>query len=183
MSVLLVGVRGELGRAVAVRLIAEGDQVRVVEDRPAAADEWVRLGAHVAHGSGADPDLIERAAQGVRTVVVGEDESVAATEVVDAVLEGARIGSRSDIRLVVLTTASSGEGPAGAVVSSGLDHVIVRIPTTRRFLRSSWSRYAASIEALAAVIDAADDLAGNPREELDLSSEAAWNRLRLEPPG
>jgi uncharacterized protein YbjT (DUF2867 family) len=181
VSVLLVGVRGELGGAVAARLIAEGDEVRVVEDRPAAAEEWVRLGAHVAHGSGADPDLIERAAQGVRTVVVGEDESVAATEVVDAVLEGARIGSRSDIRLVVLTTASSGEGPAAAVVSSGLDHVIVRIPTRTRFFRTT--RTALAAEALAAVIDAADDLAGNPREELDLSNEAAWNRLRLEPPG
>jgi hypothetical protein len=181
VSVLLVGVRGELGRAVAARLIAEGDEVRVVEDRPAAAEEWVRLGAHVAHGSGADPDLIERAAQGVRTVVVGEDESVAATEVVDAVLEGARIGSRSDIRLVVLTTASFGEGPLAAVVSSGLDHVIVRIRTSRRFLGKERTRVPA--DALAEFIDAADDVAGHPHDDIDLSDANAWRRLGLEPPG
>lgn len=180
MSVLLVGVRGELGRVVAARLIAEGDQVRVVEDRPAAAEEWVRLGAHVARGSGADPDLIERAAHGVRTIVVGEDESVAAAVIVDAVLGGVRIAGRSDIRLVVLTTASPAEEPTGTVVASGLDHVIVRIPTSRRLFRTERKVFRA--EALAQVIDAADDVAGHPRDDIDLSDADAWRRLGLEPP-
>ena len=179
MSVLLVGVRGELGRAVAARLIAEGDEVRVVEDRPAAAQEWGRLGARVAHGSGSDPDLVERAAHGVRTIVVGEDESAAAAAVVDAVLEGVRIAGRSDIRLVVLTTTSAPDEATGAVVSSAHDHVIVRIPTGRRLLGRPRAPFPA--EVLAEVVDAADDLAGNPRDDIDLSDAAAWMRLGLEP--
>ncbi len=184
MSVLLVGVRGELGRAVAARMISEGDEVRVVEDRPTEEAEWAGLGAHVARGSGADPDLIERAAQGVRTIVVGEDESAPAAEVVAAVLEGARMAARSEIRLVVVTTTSAAD-VTEAVVSSGLDHVIVRMPTERRFLQRPRSapRLAFSVETIVRVIDAADDLAGNPREDVDLSDEAAWTRLRLEPPG
>jgi len=183
VSVLLVGVRDELGRAVAARLIAEGDEVRVVENRPAAARDWGRLGAHVAHGSGSDPDLVERAAHGVRTIVVGEDESIAgrfaASAVVEAVLEGVRIAGRTDVRLVVLTTASPPDEATAAVVSSALDHVIVRIPTTKRLFGRPRTLFPAEI--LAEVVDAADDLAGNPRDDIDLSDAAAWWRLGLEP--
>jgi hypothetical protein len=38
-------------------------------------------------------------------------------------------------------------------------------------------------EQLAAAVDAADDLSGGPRLELNLDDERAWRALKLPPPG
>jgi uncharacterized protein YbjT (DUF2867 family) len=160
--VLVVGVGDELGRALVARLVVEGDEVRVIEDRPDAVDGWKRLGAHVAPGSPDDPDLVERAAQDARTIVVGDGDEA----IVSAAIEGARLAGGGGIRIVVVATM----GPTEHVRASGGELIVLRT--------------SASIAAtdVAAAVDAADDVEEVPSDELDLTGPTAWRALRLDPP-
>jgi hypothetical protein len=172
LSVLLVGGEGALAEEVVRRLVSAEDEVRVIEQDPEAASRWRSLGAHVALGSAADPDLVERAAEYARTVVVFDRGPEWRQEVLAAVLEGA--GSAR----VVLCSESADERIAAALAESGFDHIVLR---TRR--RSRWPLRTVTVSAqdLAEAVDAADDLAGNPRLDLDLGSPEGWRALRLAP--
>lgn len=176
MSVLLIGIAGARGAALVRRLLSEADEVRVVEDDPAAARAWSELGAHVARGSPTDADLVERAAQDVRTVAVLD----VGHEVLEAVIQGSRAAAR-DIRLIVCSPARD-EVVRRALAASGLEYFLLL--TGRRARRiPSRSAAAVPVAALVEAINAADDLAGEPRLELDLAHASAWAILGLEPPG
>lgn len=173
MAVLLLGAAGELGRLVALRLIAQGDEVRAIEPERGAAEAWRALGVHVAVGDPADEDLIYRAAQGVRTIVV-----------LDGI--GRRLG---EVMAVLVRTAP--EVPVGRLVVCApalprrvlevlraSDREYVALATGRRLLRAG-----APPELVAEAVDAADDLAGAPRAELDLTEPSALAFLDIRAPG
>ena len=152
MSVLLVGVDPDLVAAVVRRLTAQGDQVRVVGR---AGESYP--GAHVAVGEPGDDDLVERAAQGARTIVAGQVGRAGA-------LEGA---ARAGVERAVLL-----DGDAAGVPASMSWVVLV---TRRRFRRGP------APDDVAEAVDAADDMAGEPRLVADLTAEEGWRVLRLEP--
>ena len=171
-----MGLEGRLREALVARLLAAGDDVRALAPDADAAARWRALGAHVAVGGATDPDLVERAAQGVRTVVValrppraplGRAPS-ASEGVLESVVEGARAASPS-VRLVVYADALR-EEERDAVAR--VEHIVL----LARGLRPP------PAEAVAEAIDAADDLAGQPRVELDLRRSAAWETLGVAPP-
>ena len=164
MSILLLGARRDVGEAVVTRLVGRGDEVRVVEPDASAADRWRALGAYVAIGSPDDADLVERAAQNVRTAVVFGD--------VDRgpILQG--IGAAGVGRVVLCLDRYDAHAAEGEV-----ELVALLVPRTR-FPR----RPTVSPEAIAEAVDAADDLAGNPRMVVDLGDAQAWRALGLESP-
>ena len=169
MSVLLVGAGGALADALIARLVGEGDEVRVVEDDDRGAARWRALGAFVARGTPDDFDLVERAAQSARTIVVLSPEIPLAP-----VLQGAT-AARVD-RIVVC--GAGARSAAGPLEEAALDHVVLDVPQG-----SAWRRRrAVAPAALAEAIDAADDLAGSPRLVLDLGHADAWRALGLTPP-
>lgn len=166
MSVLLVAAEGEVGEAVIARLVSQGDEVRIIDEEDERVSRWRGLGAHVASGSAGDADLVERAAQGARTIVVlGQ---------VDAgpVIRG---GLAAAVDRFVFCTHHH---DAHAIESEQTDFVVLLLPTARWPRRSSLSP-----DALALAIDAADDLAGNPRMYVPLGEAAGWKQLGLEAPG
>ncbi len=162
MSVLLAGLDPQLAAAVTRRLIAQGDQVRVIAPPGAPAPQ----GAHVAAGDAGDEDLVERAAQGCRTIVLG-----AVSGAVRAVaLAGA---GRAGVDRAVLL------GDLGAGIEASMSWVVLVTPARGLLGR----RRALDPDVLAEAVDAADDLAGEPRLVADLATEEGWRALRLEPPG
>lgn len=169
MSVVLAGI-GELSpvleAAIAERLLAQGDEVRAVVplDVNSALDPRV----HVARGDLSDPDLLYRAAQGARTVVVSDRDPATAL----AVIEGAEEAGVS--RVVVLSTG----GRIALPMPAHTEWVVLVTPVTR--LRG---RMLLDPVALATAVDAADDLAGEVRLTLDLGESAGWEALGLEEPG
>jgi TrkA-N domain len=169
MSILLVAARGPVGVALVERLVAEGDDVRVVEGDAAAAARWRELGAHVAAGRPYDADLVERAAQGVRTLVIAGEIDDPGAAIAGAVAAG--------VGRIVWLTSGRGRNPS-AFSGAGLDYVVLTVPAPRWPRRSGLAP-----AAIAEAVDAADDLAGNPRLELDLGAADAWARLGLSPPG
>ncbi len=164
MSILLVGDPGqEVAEAVAGRLVREGDQVRAIVEGDAGPLE--ALGVHVARGDATNGDLIERAAQGARTIVVFEPGS----ELLEAAIEGASYARVE--RLVVCAS----DVPDPAVIGSRVpSFVLLRVPKPRLLGKSL------PAERVALAIDAADDLAGEVRLELDLSDPSAWSALGLD---
>lgn len=152
MSVLLTGLEPELVAAVTRRLTEQGDQVRVV-----ARGGVTYEGAHVALGEPGDDDLVERAAQGARTIVAGIEGRAAA-------LAGA---ARAGVDRAVLIGGDADDVP-GSISW-------VLLVTKRRLRRGP------APEDVAEAIDAADDMAGEPRFVADLTTEEGWRALRLEP--
>jgi hypothetical protein len=177
MGVLLVGLSRALGEALVTRLLDASDTVSVIEDDETLAAAWTELGAHVAHGPPVDADLVERAAQNARTVVVVQRAGADLAEVTLAALRGAAAAS-PDMR-IVLCAPRVDPSVANVVVGSGLQHVILH--TGGRLTRVL--RRDVDVAALAAAVDAADDLAGAPRLDLDLRERSSWSELGLEPPG
>lgn len=170
MSVLLTGLDDELAAAVAERLIAQEDEVRIILTGGASSETWRARGVYVATGDLSDEDFVWRACGGVRTVVV--EPSVVAGEEGAIFVAGAR---RAGVdRFVVV-----GEAPPGDnVLDTGdVDRIILRLPK-KGLLR----RNPVTASDLAAAVDAADDLAGSPRLDLDLSVPDSWAQLRLEAP-
>ena len=167
MTIVVLGASGELGAAVVNRLLEAGDDVGVIEPSPERAELWRRAGAHVAPGSSSDADLIERAAQDARTLVVlGADR-----DVLNAAVEGARFAG---VERIVVTWRRSNPESIALLRASGLDYVVLE--TALRLLGAT------SPEDVGRAVDAADDLPGRPRLELSLRSTKAWHELRLEPP-
>lgn len=169
MSVLLVGDGGSLRHAVARRLIAQGDEVRAIELDHAAADALRSLGVHIATAVYLDADLVERAAQNVRTIVVFDPTP----EAMEPVIEGARFAS---VDRVVLCGARIPDLAANVLRAADIDHVTLSLARKMLFKK------AIPEEKVAEAVDAADDLAGNPRLELDLTEARAWGKLKLEAP-
>ena len=167
MTIVVLGASGELGAAVVNRLLEAGDDVGVIEPSPERAELWRRAGALVAPGSSSDADLIERAAQAARTLVVlGADQ-----EVLNAAVEGARFAG---VGRIIVTGPRSKPESIALLRASGLDYVV--LVTGRRLLG------AASPADVGRAVDAADDLPGRPRLELSLRRAESWRELRLEPP-
>jgi hypothetical protein len=170
MSILLIRANGPIGETLARRLMAQGDEVRVIEPAEELVEAWRQLGVKVAPGRDDDTDLIERTAQNVRTAVVVDDEAGPAGEVIEHVLAG--IGAARVGRLI-LCARKPDEVLLNAVRSSGIDYVVLTIGG--RLL----SRTRVPVEDVAEAIDAADDLAGSPRLELDLTKTESWPTLGL----
>lgn len=172
MSVLLVGLDAATTAAVAERLLAQGDEVRVIETNEVAVDELRRRGVYVARGGAAnDPDLIERAAQNVRTIVVGEHSGFMLADLLGSVAMAAP-PARVE-RLIVVTQ----DPPPAGLSPLRTEHVFLTLGKKRRF------RAAAVMPAdIARAVDAADDLQDLPGDRLDLSDAGAWSALKLEPP-
>ena len=171
MSVLLLGLEDALAQATAERLVAQDDEVRIALTTPVEGDAWRARDVHVATGDLTDDDFLWRAFTNVRTVVVGDSDGVG-SEVFE-VLPGAAKKAGVD-RVVVV--AGEPEELVEGVLRQDMDHVVLRVR------KGKIRRRAVETDDLAIAIDAADDLAGNPRLDLDLWSAAGWEALRLEPP-
>jgi uncharacterized protein YbjT (DUF2867 family) len=165
VSILLIEPPENPGHAVVERLIAQGDEVRVIVR--SGPENWKTGGAHVAQGDGTDADLVERAGQDCRTLVLFDPDG----EVTESAVEAARAAKIA--RLIVCCTR-----PLPHVVetvrSSGLEYVVLTIATSRVLRRK------VSGPSIAAAIDAADDISGRDVHlELDLSRPASWRELGL----
>ncbi|MDQ3620528.1 MAG: hypothetical protein M3391_10475 [Actinomycetota bacterium] len=168
MSVLMVGLEAELARTLIRRLVQQDDEVRVIATENDDPETLRKLGAHIARGPLVDADLVERAAQNVRTIVVGAVEVVVMKEI----LEGARVAR---VERVVLCTADPPVEPVELLRAAPGQHVVLTY-RKRRLRRNK----ALAPESIAAAVDAADDLGGEPRLELDLNEASSWDALGLE---
>ena len=148
MSILLVEPARDIATSVLSELVAQGDEVRIVTVAP--EKDWSDLGAHIAKGNGTDADLLERAGQGARTVVLFDPSGDQAAAAVEA-------AASARIERLVVCSKKLGE-EVDVVRSSGLSYVFL---ITGRRARS----------AAAAAIDWADDLAGDVKLEVDLRRE------------
>jgi len=166
MSILLIGDPGGLGEVLVRRLIAQGDEVRAIAT-DADVGDLAGHGVHIARGPDLDADLVERAAQNVRTIVSFDGE------ILPPVIEGARAAR---VERIVLCAPSVAEGVRQQLRASELEYVVLEPPRKGLFRRG------VSDEALAEAIDAADDMSGRLRLELDLNEADAWAMLDLQPP-
>jgi hypothetical protein len=163
VTVLLTGLNPDLCRALIERLTLQGDEPRVIEPDHRRASLYRSLGAHVAAGDGGDPELVEQAAQGARTIFAGAEK-------LDGVVEGAKAAGTG--RLVVLAETA---GPARPLLDVWpLDYVLI-------VHRRGWFRRKLSLEMVAEALDAGDDLAGHPRLVLDLDDPKARRALGITP--
>ena len=174
MSVLLYGVPDEPLDALAERLIAQDDEVRVLVASGTDDVSMRERGIHVATGTYLDDhDLIERACQNVRTMVIGPELPKPRDPHVDAVIRGAKAAGVG--RLVYFDGAPD-PAVAGPIKDSGIGYVI--LATGRKGLLRRGGVAAADV---AEAVDAADDLAGDVHLDLDLGAPEAWDALRLDP--
>ena len=169
MAILLIAGGDDLDEQVVDRLLGQGDEVRVLEPTSVRAELWRGRGAFLARGEGDDPDLVERAAQNVRTVVIMGDQ--VRLEVVANVLEA---GRNAGVDRLVCCTRSLSEEIRAVVRSGSLDHVLLETGRGRVLRRRH-----VSPALIAEAIDAADDLAGEPRLEIDLTDEKQFKLLHL----
>lgn len=174
MSVLIIAGDPDIDRLLVRRLVEQGDVVGIVVEDDGTSDDLDPGGAHVARGSRADEDLIERAATHARTIVVHEEAAVSAhREIVGAVVAAA--GHIDGIRVVMWGSKHSAEA-IESLRASGVSYVVIRTGKLRSRLRK-----AIPPEAVAEAIDAADDLAGDVRLEVDLTRQEDRARLRVKP--
>ena len=163
---MVVG-RGEVEPAVARRLLDQGDEVRVVVAEADEKPAWVALGTHVAVGDPTDDDLIERAGQSARTLVLfdahANDRAVvaAATKAAAAAAIDRLVLCAPDLSAEIL------ELVAGAQAS------YVALSYGRRLSLKG----RVSVEVIAEAVDAADDMSGEPRLTLDLRQSDALGLL------
>ena len=167
---LLLRAGGTIGDVIARRLVAMGDEVRVVERFPEVADAWREIGVHVALGADDDDDLIERAAQNVRTIVVVDDEAGPARDVIEAVVKG---GAAAGVERIVYVARRPNDSVVGALRRWGNDYVVL---TTKS---KGMLGKVAGAELIAAAVDAADDLAGHPRLEIDVTDPTSLAHLQM----
>jgi D-arabinose 1-dehydrogenase-like Zn-dependent alcohol dehydrogenase len=172
MSLLLVGLEPGLGEPLVAHLIAQDDEVRVIEANPGRAAHWKELGAYVARGEAADADLMERAAQNVRTIVVFERAQEDLDRAVETALEGA---SLAGVGRIVVCAAEVPGSVIEQLRAAGIDYVALSTGRRRRLFTGRTTPES----AVTAAVDAADDLAGPLHLELDLSRSDAWDALGL----
>jgi hypothetical protein len=158
------------------RLVAQEDEVRVVEDEPERAAVWRELGAYVALGEW-EEDLIERAAQNARTMVIFDTAPSLEPWLIEQLVTGARLAG---VDRVVLCTPKAGWGEGPPLERSTLEYIVLETGKQRGLFGR---RGPVSPEHLAVAIDAADDVAGEFHTVLDLTKEKSWRTLGLEPPG
>jgi hypothetical protein len=94
----------------------------------------------------------------------------------EGIFQGARLAPGETARILYVT---SDEDPAvrEALDASAFDYVVLRAPR-----RSRWRRTPTLTPAdLADAVNAADDLAGDPRLDIDLASAEGWRALGLDP--
>ena len=172
MSLLLMGLEPGLGEPLIARLISQDDEVRVIEADPGRGAHWKELGAYVARGEAGDVDLIERAAQNVRTIVVferaREDLELTVATAVDA-------ASLAGVERIVVCAAAVSKSVVELLRKSGVDYVALSSGGRRRLFGGGTVRETTITEA----VDAADDLAGPLRLELDLSRPEALDFLGI----
>ncbi len=170
MSILIVGGGIPLTTALIEVLLERGDEVRVVEDDPELITRWRSRGARPARGAVDDVDLITRAAEGARSLVLCDEFfSLATVPEIETYLS-------SDTRLIFVLEHSD---PA-VRLPSARQHVILR----RLATRSRWGgRRGLGYDAIARLVDAADDIVGEPSLDLDMRDAASWLRLGLDPSG
>lgn len=168
MSVLLAGLDAAVTEQLVRRLVAQGDQVRVIvgESDPAAGG-YSAAGAFVARGGLDDDDLVERAAQNVETIVLGD---VAAEEAAGMFAGAARAG----VERVVALASGSGGALQRLLDDWGGSYVLLR--TGRRRV---WGARTVGRDLVVAAVDAADALTGDPRLDLDLTEPSALAALGL----
>lgn len=183
VSILLIGADSSLGDTLVRRLLDEGDEVRVLitdED----AGRLGELGAYIATGPELDVDLVERAATNCRTIVVIERPGLNTPEIVRTAIVGGRaaLGAPEEGIRLILCGAVPDEAAIAALRSSDLSFVVLRTGgRLAGFLPVVTERV--SDEQVATAVDAADDIAGEVRLELDLTDAADWAKLNLTPPG
>lgn len=177
VSVLLIGLDEDRGPALIRRLRDEGDVVGVIEESLPAGDVWRAAGAHVAMGSPRDADLVERASQHARSVVVLEEGSEPSQAILDAVLEAGRVTAPEPPRIIYVSISRRQEVDE-KLEASAFDYVILRSPRRGRLKRKA---FAVVPGDLAEAVNAADDLPGNPRLDVDLTTPEGWSALGLDP--
>lgn len=164
MSVLLIAPPEQLAGPIIERLIAQGDEVRVVVE-DGEAEEWRRLGAHVALGP-PDVDLLDRAGQSSRTITLFDPPDELTTQAIEA-------AKAARIERVVAVLSRPNPHVTALLAGSGLTYVV--LIAGRKGLRR-----ASSATEIAEAVDAADDLAGDVKLELDLAEAGGWHALGIE---
>lgn len=160
MSLLLVEPPVAVGEATVRHLVGEGDEVRVlVRDKDQSAT-WKAVGAYVAAGDPSDDDLVERACQNVRTIVVFDMPAI-------PLVAGARAAGVG--RVISVTGRPIDPVP-------DLEHVALVVGRRRWWPGSGYSP-----EDVALAISAADDVATVPPGPVLLAEPRGWRALKLEP--
>lgn len=171
MSVLLIGLDDDVGAAVIEHLVRQGDEVRVVENHPNRASRWRGFGAYVARGDDTDADLVMRAATNCRTIVALGP--AAAGERLDAAVDGAGLAG---VERVIIGAPAIADTARARVRRAGLQFVLLTWGK-RRPMRGA----PVAPADIAAAVDAADDLSGEPALDLDLCDRGSWAALGLRP--
>lgn len=169
MSILLAGLPTEIAEAAIEHLTQQGDEVRILTPRSTGSDRWKALGAYVATGALDDDDLVERAATGCRTVVLGEE----ALPHLESIAEGLRRGGMEP-RIVLYASELPGED-----LPAGFESIVLKVGRKSLFRRTP----SLGPSDAARAIDAADDLTELPVDVLDLMEPRSWAMLGLEAPG
>lgn len=169
MAILVIAGGTDLDVVVVERLVAQGDEVRVLETSGVHRDRWRGRGVFLAVGAADDPDLVERAAQNVRTVVILPGRVTA--EVVANVLE---VAPRAGVDRLVCCAPAIPTGIRSAVRFGPLDHVMIQTGRPGLLRRRS-----VAPGLIAEAVDAADDLADEPRLEIELTDPQQVKLLGL----
>lgn len=184
MSILLIGAASSLGDTLVRRLLDEGDEVRALVTDESAGNRLGRLGAYIATGPELDADLVERAATNCRTIVVIEQPGLDTAEIVRTAIAGGRaaLGAPEEGIRLILCGAVPDKDAIAELRSSDLSYVVLRTGgKLGGFLPIAMERV--TNDHVATAVDAADDIAGEIRLELDLTDAADWAKLKLAPPG
>ena len=163
---MLVG-KGDVESAVARRLLEQGDEVRVLVVDATEKPAWVALGTHVAIGDPTDDDLIERAGQNCRTIVLFDAHAKDPVTVAAA----SKAASATGLERMILCAADL--SPEVVALVEGTQASYVALSYGRRLSFKG----KASIEVIANAVDAADDMNGEPRLTVDLRREGALGLL------
>ena len=150
--------------------------MRVLEDDNQRAAVWRDLGAHVALGEW-EEDLVERAAQDVRTIVLFDSHPGIEPWLLEQLVTGARLAR---VERVIWCAPAHRREDTAVLDRSGLQYMVLATGGTKGLLKRS---RAIDPGALALAIDAADDTAGEFHAVLDLTKAESWQTLGLEPPG
>jgi uncharacterized protein YbjT (DUF2867 family) len=168
VSVLLIDPDDELGAAIVARLLGEGDEVRVLAAQPGS---WKDRGAFVATGDPLDTDLVERACTNVRTIVFTFTGRSVHLSLLDSALTPA---AAAGVDRVIVCVPTPDQGVLRALDASGLSYVAI-VTGRRGFLPKRTIEPTQVAEA----VNAADDLVGEPKLVVDLTSEEGLAELKL----